>query len=127
MTVYRLLALRYLLQRWDRAGLIVLSIALGVATLVSARILNRCVEMAALDTTTPGGSAELYVANGEAGVLRGVADELRAAQVPGVRSVQPLVYDRVSLPDLDGRVSVLIGAEVSSQFFSAGNPLKAKV
>lgn len=127
MTVYRLLALRYLLQRWDRAALIVLSIALGVATLVSARILNRCVELAALDTTTPGGSAELYVANGEAGVLRGVAEELRAAQVPGVRSVQPLVYDRVSLPDLDGRVSVLIGAEVSSQFFSAGNPLKAKV
>ncbi len=83
MTVYRLLALRYLFQRWDRAALIILSISLGVATLVSARILNRCVELAALDTTTPGGSAELYVANGEAGVLRGVADELRAAQVPG--------------------------------------------
>ena len=32
MSVYRLLALRYLLQRWDRAALIVASIALGVAT-----------------------------------------------------------------------------------------------
>ena len=64
MSVYRLLALRYLLQRWDRAALIVASIALGVATLVSARILNQCIEAAAQDTTTPGASAELSVSNG---------------------------------------------------------------
>src|SRR5688572_26384409 len=111
MSVYRLLALRYLLQRWDRAALIVASIALGVATLVSARILNQCIEAAAQDTTTPGASAELFVTNGEAGVHRAVADDLRAARVPGVRAVEPLVYDRVTLPDLDGRVAVLVGAE----------------
>ena len=68
--VYRLLALRYMLHRWDRAALIVVSIALGVATLVSARILNQCLEAAAQDTTTPVGGADLYVTNGEAGVLR---------------------------------------------------------
>src|SRR3954470_24507931 len=102
MSVYRLLALRYLLQRWDRAALIVASIALGVATLISARILNQCIEAAAQDTTTPGGSAELYVTNGEAGVLRSLADELKqkAADIPGLKSVQPLVYDRVTLPGL---------------------------
>ena len=38
MSVYRLLALRYLLQRWDRGALIIASIALGVATLVSASV-----------------------------------------------------------------------------------------
>lgn len=127
MPVYRLLALRYLLQRWDRGVLIVASIALGVATLVSARILNRCFEVAAQGTTTPGGSAELYVTNGEAGVARGVADELRAARVPGVKSVQPLVVERVTLPDLDGRVAVLVGAEVSSQLLTDNNALKARV
>ncbi len=125
--MYRLLALRYLLQRWDRALLIVASISLGVATLVSARILNQCIEAAAQDTTTPAGSAELYVTNGEAGVLRSVSDDLRAANVPGVKSVQPLVFDRVTLPDLDGRVAVLVGAEVSSQLLTKDNALKVKV
>jgi putative ABC transport system permease protein len=127
MSVYRLLALRYLLQRWDRGALIVASIALGVATLVSARILNQCIEVAAQDTTTPGASAELYVTNGEAGVLRTITDELRAANVPGVKSVQPLVFERITLPDLDGRVAVLVGAEVSTQLLTNDNPLKAKV
>ena len=125
-SVYRVLSLRYLLQRWDRALLIVVSIALGVATLISARILNQCIEAAARDTTTPGGSAELFVTNGEAGVLRSLADELRAAKIPGVRSVQPLIYDRVSLPSLDNRTAVLIGAEVTTQLLSDDNPLKVK-
>lgn len=126
-SVYRVLSLRYLLQRWDRALLIVASIALGVATLISARILNQCIEAAAQDTTTPGGSAELYVTNGEAGVLRSLTEELRAADIPGLKSVEPLVYDRVTLPGLDGRVAVLIGAEISSQLLTADNPLKVKV
>src|SRR5262245_16119742 len=125
--VYRLLGLRYTLHRWDRAALIVLSIALGGATLISARILNQCIEAAAQDTTTPGGSADLYVTNGEAGVLRSLAAELRAAELPGVRSVQPIVFDRVTLPDLDGRVAVLLGAEVSSQLLHKNNPLKVDV
>lgn len=126
-SVYRVLSLRYLLHRWDRALLIVASISLGVATLISARILNQCVEAAAQDTTTPGATAELYVTNGEAGVYRSLVGELRAANVPGIKSVQPLVYDRVTLPDLDGRVAVLIGAEVSSQLLQKDNPLKVTV
>jgi len=125
--VYRVLSRRYLLHRWDRALLIVASIALGVATLISARILNQCIEAAAQDTTAPGATAELYVTNGEAGVFRSLVEELRSANVPGLRSVQPLVYDRVTLPDLDGRVAVLIGAEVSSQLLTRDNPLKVSV
>jgi putative ABC transport system permease protein len=127
-TVYRLLGLRYLLHRWDRAALIVVSIALGVATLVSSRILNRCIESAAQETTTPGAAADLYVTNGEAGVYRSLATLVRNGGVPGVKSVQPIVADRVTLPDLDGRIAVLLGTEVSSQlFFSRENDLKVKV
>ena len=125
--VYRLLALRYISHRWNRAALIVVSIALGVATLVSARILNQCLEAAAQDTTTPVGGADLYVTNGEAGVLRSLTDEIRAANIKGVRSVQPLVYDRVSFPQLDGRVAVLVGVEISSQLLRPDNPLKVKI
>jgi putative ABC transport system permease protein len=127
MSVYRVLSLRYLLQRWDRALLIVASIALGVCTLISARILNQVAEFAAQDTTTPGGQADLYVSNGEASVPRSMVEELRAAKIPGVKSVQPLVYDRISLPDLDGRAAVLIGAEVNTQLLSDENPLKVKI
>ncbi|HEV3384725.1 MAG TPA: FtsX-like permease family protein [Gemmata sp.] len=125
-SVYRVLSFRYLLHRWDRGLLIVASIALGVATLISARILNQCIEAAAQDTTTPGGSADFYVTNGEAGVQRSLVEELRAAKIPGIRSVQPLISDRVSLPGLDGRIAVLIGAEVGTQLLSNDNPLKVK-
>jgi putative ABC transport system permease protein len=112
-TVFRLLSLRYLVQRWDRAGLIVASIALGVATLVSTRILNACLEATAANTTTPLGVGDLYVSNGELGVDRGLAEEIRKAAIPGVESVQPVVVDRVYLPDQDNRAAVLLGVELA--------------
>ena len=59
MSLYRLLSLRYLFHRWDRATLIIASISLGVATLVSARILNAMVETATAQTTTPIGMGDL--------------------------------------------------------------------
>ena len=125
--LYRLLSLRYLLQRWDRAALILASIALGVATFVSARILNRCFEAAASDTTTPLRGADLYVTNGEAGVPRSLADDVRAARIPGLESVQPLVFDRVVLPGLDGRVAVLLGVEASARMFQREDGRKPEV
>jgi putative ABC transport system permease protein len=112
-TVFRLLSLRYLVQRWDRAGLIVLSIALGVATLVSTRILNRCIEAAAANNTTPLGIGDLFVNNGEMGVERVLGDEIRRANIPGVESVQPVVVDKVYLPQQDNRAAVLLGVELA--------------
>jgi putative ABC transport system permease protein len=121
--LYRLLSVRYLVHRWDRAGLIVASIALGVATLVSTRILNRCLETAAHQSMTPLGVGDLLVSNGDLGVPRAVADDLKAANIPGVKTVQPLVVDKVFLTGLDNRPAVLIGAELASQFSADGNPL----
>lgn len=125
--VYRMLGLRYTLQRWDRAALVVASIALGVATLVSARILNQCLEAASAEHFTMVGAADLYVHNGEAGVLRSAADQVRSANIPGLKSVRPIVYDRVTLPQLGDRLAVLVGVEVSTQLLSSDNPLKVKV
>ena len=122
--LYRLLSIRYLLQRWDRSALIIASISLGVATLVSTRILNQCLATAAGATSTPlSATADLFVTNGELGVARTVAEDLIAAKLPGVVSVQPLVFERVNLPDLDQRIAVLIGAELSFQMLSDSNPL----
>jgi putative ABC transport system permease protein len=125
--MYRLLVQRYLQSHWERGLLILTSIALGVSTLISARILNQCIEVAAQETTTPIDGAALYVSNGEAGVMRRLVAELHAAHIPGVQAVQPLVYDRVTLPDLDQRPAILLGAEVSSQILLSDNPLKIRV
>jgi len=111
----RSLTARYLLQKWDRAVLVAISIALGVATLVSARLLNLCVEAAAYDTTIPVDVADLYVQNGEAGVDWQVVDDLRAASVPGIKRVEPFVQLRVALPELDQRPAVVFGIDIQGR------------
>jgi putative ABC transport system permease protein len=113
LPLYRLLSLRYLIHRWDRAALIIASIAMGVATMVSTRIMNECVATAATQTSTPLGFGDLFVSNGEFGVARSVTDELRAANIPGVKSVQPLVVERVILPECNKITCVLLGVELS--------------
>ena len=69
--------------------LVIVSIALGVATLVSTCILRQCLEAAAHDTETPIPIADLYVSNGEIGVMREVGDEIKQANVPGVEASCP--------------------------------------
>src|SRR5215213_2958950 len=110
----RTLTARYLFQKWDRSLLVALSIALGVATLVSSRLLNQCVDAAAMDTTIPVDVADLYVNNGEPGVDWAVADDLRAARIPGVQRVERFVHARVDLPQLKGRRAVLFGQDLSA-------------
>ena len=136
LTVFRLLSLRYLVQRWDRSALIVLSIALGVATLVSTRILNQCLEAAAGTTTTPLKVGDLCVTNDELGVEQAIADELRKANIPGLESVQPIAVDRVVLPAFEDRSAVLIGVEIAKhqlpkdqdpfEVLNGGNPYHAQ-
>jgi putative ABC transport system permease protein len=109
----RSLTVRYLLQKWDRSALVALSIALGVATLVSTRLLNQCVEAAALDSTVPADVADLYADNGEIGVDWGVAEDLKAARIPGVTRVQPFVVVRVVMPELGDRSAVVFGSDLS--------------
>src|SRR3954447_20853691 len=109
-SLFRTLSFRHLRRRASRAALVVISIALGVATLVSSRALNGSMDAAARTAAAPlAGVADLVVDNGPAGVLRGLAGELRA--VPGLRAVSPLVVERVQLPDLDGRMALLLGVE----------------
>src|SRR3954469_22150413 len=100
ISLFRTLSLRHLRRRPGRSALVVLSIALGTATLVSARALNRSMGSAARDAAAPlAGAADLHVGNGDSGVVRSLAAELR--RVPGVRAVRPLILERVHLPDLD--------------------------
>jgi putative ABC transport system permease protein len=113
-TLLRSLTARYMRRRWFLALLVVLSIGVGVATLVSSRLLNQCVDAAAMDTTIPVDVADLYATTGEQGVEWSVADELRAAHIPGVRRVDRFVYLRVDLPQLPDRRGVLFGQDFGS-------------
>src|SRR5262245_60419365 len=98
-SLYRTLSLRYLLQRWSRAVLVIATVTLGVATLVATRALNDSMVAAARGAGAPlAESADLVVGNGEAGVNPELAKEL--AEVPGVRQVESMVDGRVRLPDL---------------------------
>jgi putative ABC transport system permease protein len=113
--VFRSLSLRYLWLRSGRALLVVASIALGVATLVSTRILNHVLEHAAHDTMTPIPTADLYVTNSEIGVQRNVAADIKAARIPGVEAVVPMIFEQVRLTQIggaDGKVAILVAADM---------------
>lgn len=112
--LFRCLVLRYLRQRWDRGLLVAMSISLGVATLVSAQMLNRCVELAALDSTVPADVADLYLTNGEVGVGWTVVDSVQAANIPGIRRAEPLIVEKIMLPELKGRSGILFGTNLNA-------------
>jgi putative ABC transport system permease protein len=111
-SLHRTLSLRYLRQRWSRAVLIIVSIALGVATLVATRLLNQSLTEAAHSAVNPlAGTTDLMVVNGDAGVPLRLARELTEARIEGLAEVRPLVIGRVALVDLDYRLVWLLGVE----------------
>jgi ABC-type lipoprotein release transport system permease subunit len=110
-SLFRTLSLRHLKLRWSRAVMIVAAIALGVATMVATRALNRSMQEAMKSSTHPlEGMAELVVSNGDVGVPLAMAKEVE--KVPGVSAVMPLLIENVFLPDLQ-RPAVIIGADVN--------------
>lgn len=127
LPLYRTLSLRHLRRRWSRAALIVASIALGVATLVATRALNGSMTTAARSAVNPlAGFADLQVSNGTFGVPAELVEEIRAARLPGVRAVQPLVLGRVALIDLAYRPAEVLGVDVEPGS-TASNPWGVQV
>ncbi|HLW68337.1 MAG TPA: FtsX-like permease family protein [Gemmataceae bacterium] len=109
-SLFRTFSRRYLGRRFDRAGLIVLIIAAGVTMLVSTRLLNDCLESAVHSSTALGADqADLLVTN-DRRVRIDLASKLRA--VPGVQAVQPLIFDRVILPEFNNQTAIFLGVDV---------------
>jgi putative ABC transport system permease protein len=118
LSLYRTLSLRYWGRCRLRCALVLLSIALGVAACVATSVLDANLETAFQRSATPlAGFADLYVSNGDAGVPRDLAEQL--SQVPGVKSVKPLVLQRVALPDLGYRPALLLGMNLTADDESA--------
>src|SRR5215471_5532657 len=112
LTLLRTLSLGYFSQHRTRSVLVVLSIALGVATLVATQALNRSLKVGVENGVNPLASlADLVIDNGQVGVPAALAEELRRAGVPGVQSVTPFVLSRMALADLDNKLIWLLGVE----------------
>ncbi len=114
LALQRTLSLGYIAQRPTRMMLIVVSIALGVATLVATRCLDDSLHQAAKGAVNPFATlADLLVSNGQTGVPADVADRLDDAHLPGLGDVQPLVMGRAALVELGDQSVRLLGVQWS--------------
>lgn len=116
LSLYQTLSLRYLSRRWVRAGLIVASIMLGVATLVATQALSETMSKATLASGNPmAGTLDFIVTNtnAELPIDRELAREL--VSVAGVKSVQPRIFGHAKVLIGEQKQNVLVvGIELSS-------------
>ena len=98
IALHRSLSVGYLRLHPTRAALIVLSISLGVATLVATRLLNQSINQEAPEAVNPLAKiADLVVMNAQTGVPRDLAGEIQKAYIPGVRDTEAVVLGRITL------------------------------
>jgi putative ABC transport system permease protein len=114
LSVSRTLSLRYLAQRWPRVLLIVLSIALGVATLLATRALDQTMVKAAGNVANPlAGIADLMVGRDQGPLDASLAPEI--LKVFGVRTAQPLLVEKVELVEVPRRQITLLGFDLRAE------------
>ena len=93
-SLFRTLSWRYWMRHRARAVLLIVCIALGVATWAATSALERSVATACARAATPlAGNADLHVSSSDSGVVFELVGPL--SRLPGVRKVQPLVIEPV--------------------------------
>jgi putative ABC transport system permease protein len=133
LNLLRTLSLGYFGQHRLRTVLVILSIALGVATLVATQAMNRALKTGVQNATNPlADLAGLLIVNGQVGVPAELAAEIRQANVAGVDSLLPFIYARVSIADLKNKSVWLLGVDWTtnreqSPQLAADNPLGVRV
>lgn len=124
LSLQRTLSLGYLAQHPTRVALVVVSIALGVGTLVATRSLDDVLHQAAEKAVNPFATfADILIVNGATGVPADLADRLNEAHLPGLAEARPLVMGRAALVDLDGQTVLLLGIQLFSD--ESQDPAKA--
>lgn len=114
LSLFRTLSLSQWRRHPARLGLMVVSVALGVAAWTTTRMLDRTLGEALRASSSPlGGAADLYVSHGDVGVSRALASRLAA--VAGVASVRPLLVRRVLLQGPVRRSVVLLGVDLAAE------------
>jgi putative ABC transport system permease protein len=113
--LFRTVSYRYFLLRRSRAGLVVLSILLGVALLVATRMLIQSMLSASNENLNPfARAADLIIMNGETGVPGELVNDVEQAKVPGVAQVEPLVVQDCGLAEPNNGEHVrLVGIRIN--------------
>ena len=107
LTLTRLLSWRYLRRHTLRLLLATFSIALGVATLVAAQLLNRSTWAAVENSSSQlAGQADLQVTSGVQGVSLDLLPQVRG--VPGVEAATPLFIRRVDVEVQGGMAKAML-------------------
>lgn len=119
IALLRPLSLRQLRKHPARLGLMVLSVALGVAAWTATHVLDRTLGGAVTSASSPlPGSGGLQVSGGELGVPVELASKIRA--VPGVGGVRPILIRRVLVTRPIRREALMLGVvgvgEASKEF-----------
>src|SRR5579884_923458 len=115
LPLHRTLTLGYLAQHPTRTALVVISIALGVATLVATQALNRGLATSAEKSVNPlSRFADLLVTNSQAGVPSDLARDIREARLEGIADARACIMTRVAIADLDNRSAWFLGFDVGA-------------
>ena len=123
--LFRSLSLRDLRQHPGQSALIVASIALGVIAWTTTWTLNQLLDASLRESSTPASGADLHVSNADVGLAIGLVDKV--AKVPGVRSANPVVIQRIRIAtDIAPKwiSATLIGIDLESDQDHRENPIK---
>ncbi len=109
--LFRQISVRHARAHAGRTLLTVIGIALGVATVVSMRLLHASVSSSYERTITRiAGKAALQITNGEGGVPEELLEDVK--RVPGVAVAVPAVAGFVSLPGRPGERLYVFGIDL---------------
>ena len=123
--LFRSLSLRDLRQHPGQSALIVASIALGVIAWTTTWTLNQLLDASLRESSTPASGADLHVSTADVGLAIGLVDKV--AKVPGVRSANPVVIQRIRIAtDIAPKwiSATLIGIDLESDQDHRENPIK---
>src|SRR5882724_11224414 len=112
--VFWWLSVRYIAAHRLRTALTVISIALGVAAVTAAALMNASVTAAYTHTIERlVGKAVLQITNGEPGVPEALLDEVR--KTPGVGAVEASVQGFLPLVDHAGESLYVFGVDLLAE------------
>src|SRR5262245_54046095 len=110
------LSLRYLTRHWLRAGLVIASIALGVAAWIATQGLDGAVRHSLRQPVAPlRGSADFHVTNSAARFVDESLGPQLQKRIPGIERVDPFILDNVKVVSHSPAEAVLLGLPVPRQ------------
>jgi len=104
------LSANHLARNLMQSVLMLLGIALGVATFCMSSVIENSLNRALENSRDPlFGSADVYVSNGDTGVPKGLIHSL--VSIPGIKSIKGRVIERGTIPELNDLQVLLLGIE----------------